>query len=614
MYFRMSAAGRGNLSGRFCISVLAIERFRCEMAYDSLDPVDNASTSKLVEMKAASRLASRDPTLFSSSKETEDYASRFMGWTTLATDPPYPIDAIGRFADEQRERGFDDVLLIGQGGSTQASMTMASFLEGAGQLDVGFHVMDSMSSEYLEKVWDGIDPEKTLFVVSSKSGSTLETMTIYKCLWKRVCDALGADDAGSRFVAITDPGSSLEALAGERGFAAAFPGEPTVGGRFSALSVFGLVPFALMGMDLDELMRSCAEAERACSSDSLDNPAIQVAGYLKEFRTRGRDKVCFNFSDSSRSLGLWLEQLIAESTGKSSSGLLPYTEPDIGLIRGCGRDRFAVVYSIAFEDGAPDSYGCTMTAREKCDAIVESGIPCISMGIDSPVDVACHMLVWEYAVAMYSSLVSINPFDQPDVESTKVAVKGILAREGEPRKLLASETSMAPDSRTRVSGFEVSPALMRSGETPEDIDDVLSLLMSSMHEGDFFSVNAFLPSYDDDRMAVLESLRHGIAESCRCATCLEIGPRYLHSIGQFQKGGFNQGVYLLLASEEFDVVEVPGEDYSITELAMVQTIGDFTALSEANRRVAMVFLSDSSPETLAALSRRIRWHVPSQLW
>ena len=583
------------------------------MAYDSLEIERNPSVSKLVENHAASRLASKDASLFGFSDEAEEFSSRFMGWTTLATKPPYPIDEIERFAREQRDSGLQDILLIGQGGSTQASMTMASFLENAGELDVGFYTMDSMSSEYFNMVWGRIDPSKTLFIVSSKSGSTMEPMTIYRCLWERVCDSLGEDVAGSRFVAITDPGSNLEKLAGERGFAAVFPGEPTVGGRFSALSVFGLVPFALMGMDLHELLERCAEAERACSVDSIENPAIQIAGIMKESSIRGRSKVCFNFSDASRSFGLWLEQLIAESTGKRNRGILPNTEHDEKLLETYTEDRFVVVYTTAGEDGKPDAYGCTLTAAQKAEAISQTGTPGIAMQIDSPIDAACHMVVWEYAVAMYSSLVSINPFDQPDVESTKAAVRQILGKEGGPRGLLAAETSAVSSERTKVTGFEVSTALARTGSFPQDIDDALDLLMASIRKGDFFCINAFLPSFDDERMEVLESMRHGIAKTFGCVTCLEMGPRYLHSIGQFQKGGYNKGVYLILASAEDDEVMVPGENYSLTDLAMVQALGDFAGLMDANRRAIVVFLTDNSPDTLHSFADRIGRHVLSQL-
>ncbi len=591
------------------------------MSYDSIEIGSNPSAEALVSAAAASKLAAKDASLFGFSQDTAEFASKFMGWTTLCSNPPFPIEKIAEFAKSARDGGLENVLLVGQGGSTQASMTMAQILESEGLLDIGFHTMDSMSSEYLDWVWARIKPETTMVIVSSKSGSTLEPMSVFKCLWSRMCGHMGQEAAGKRCVAITDPGSQLEAMAAELGFAAVFSGEPTVGGRFSALSVFGLVPFALMGMDVEELVGKCAAAEKACQTDCARNPAIKVASFMLEGRKVGRNKACFAFSPSCESFGLWLEQLIAESTGKDGKGILPNTENDVAVLSRASSDKLGFVYAMKADEGKADSYGCRLDSQRKQGMVQDAGNPCMRLSIESSLDAACHMVMWEHAVSMYSALAELNPFDQPNVESTKKAVRRMLGEGGCEGAGADGGASASPGigefmvqcCHGAVTGFDLSRQLVRGSHVPEDIDDAMAMLFGSMEAGDFFCINAFVPYFDDLRMQALERIRHQVAVTSGCASCIEIGPRYLHSIGQFQKGGYNKGVYLLLASPESREVEIPHAGYSLSHLGMVQARGDYAALDDAGRRAICIMLADNSPASIDWLAERVLRHVPSQL-
>ncbi|MGI6216457.1 MAG: hypothetical protein ACOYIK_02475 [Coriobacteriales bacterium] len=579
------------------------------MSYDSISIPQSAIAQKLIDIKAASRLASGDATLFGFSEEAEDFAKRFTGWTTLCTKPPYDPRKVMEFAEAERGAGLEDVLIIGQGGSTQASMTMASLLDNVGRLDIGFHTMDCLSPEFVRSVLDSINPARTIVVVSSKSGTTIEPTMMFKCIWEEFVKALGPEKAGKRFVAITDPGSQLEKTALQDGFAAVFPGEPTVGGRFSALSVFGLVPFALMGMDVCALVDYCAEAERKCSLDSMENPALRLASYLKESVLRGRDKLSFNFSESCAALGMWLEQLIAESTGKDGWGILPNTESDVSLLQTHNSDRFAIAYTMECDRDRTWPDGTTQNGEKSVASIIDY-IPIIEMTIDSPEDAARHFVVWEYAISMASALLELNPFDQPDVESTKIEVRKILS--GDHGKGVDAGDYMVFTRGEMVEGYEVSEILIKPGQQPRDLDDILGVLFSSMKKGDYFSLNAFLP-VDEERHQILESMRHDVAKISGCPACLEMGPRYLHSIGQYQKGGKNRGVFLILSSEEEDDIQIPGESFGLAYLASSQARGDFLALNMHMRRAAHIHLVNNSPDVLKRIAEKVRRHVPSRL-
>lgn len=537
--------------------------------------------TKLVEARAASRVHAKDATLYSFSKEAQDYSANFMGWADLASNPPCPLDEIKQLAAKFVDAGMESVILIGQGGSTQASMTMTKYNKA--DSPVKFRVLDSDSPVRLRKMLAEIDPATTLVIVSSKSGGTLEMRSLFSALQAAFSDELPAAEMRKHFVAITDPGSALEAQAREEGWGGVLLGEPTVGGRFSALSVFGLFPAAVAGLDVDELLARGLQAERACSQDAADNPAIGLAAFLYDNWKAGRDKFAFVSPKRARALGLWIEQLIAESVGKGGVGVLPQVEVDPLLLAEDKGDRAVVMCNAAVYtwDEADDF--------ERSMNCVSTDIPFYGFTVEDAEDLAEQFVIWEYATAMLGYLMEVSPFDQPDVASVKAKVLDILDA-GLPEADFVDEATELGAVEVRVS-----PACAEAS----DARGALHALFASIDPGNYFAMNAFLPFDGEGRREALGRIRRAIAEKCGVMSCLEIGPRYMHSTGQLQKGGADAGVYLLVSADEPKDVPLSGVPAkSLGQLSKAQATGDFLILSERGRRCVHLHLADNSTVTL----------------
>ncbi len=545
----------------------------------------SATIEKLVKERVASRVHAKDASLYSFSAEAEEYSAGFMGWADLTSNPPRPIADIKALAAKFANAGLESVILIGQGGSTQASMTMTKFNKA--DSDIKFRVLDSDSPVRLRKMLAEIDPKTTLVIVSSKSGGTLEMRSLFSALRMAFADSLTHEEMPRHLVAITDPGSALEKQAKEEGWAGVLLGEPTVGGRFSALSVFGLFPAAVAGVDVDELLSRGLQAEKACSQDDENNPAIGLAAFLYDNWKEGRDKFAFVAPKKARALGLWIEQLIAESVGKDGVGVLPQVEVDSVLLAEDLGDRSVVVCSAAVDtwDEADDF--------ERSVSRVHPDIPFYGFTVEDTEDLAEQFVIWEYATAMLGYLMQVSPFDQPDVASVKTKVLEILDA-GLPAPDFTDEAPGLGAIEVRVSSCCADAADMRAA---------LKALFASIEPGNYFAMNAFLPFDGEGRRAALGSIRRQVALRCNVMSCLEIGPRYMHSTGQLQKGGANTGVYLLLSADEpkdVPLADVPAK--SLAELSKAQATGDFLILSERGRRCLHLHLPDNSTTTLQLLA------------
>lgn len=394
-------------------------------------------------------------------------------------------------------------------------------------------------------------------------------------------------------VAITDPGSQLERQAHEEGWLAVFNGEPTVGGRFSALSIFGLLPAALAGIDLEQFIAHAKDAEERCSEDSIDNPAINLAAFLYDNYLKGRNKFSFLTPKRGRVLGLWIEQLVAESLGKEGQGILPNIEVDSLLLARDAGDRSVIMYQTK-TDLWDERKNFEMSL-----AYIDPAIPRLNFKIDSALELAEHFVMWEYAIAMCGYLMRVCPFDQPDVASAKAEVLKILA-EGQP------EPDFVQDFIGDVHMGEVEVRLAPCFKDCTDVRAVLRALLGSIQPGDFFALNAFLPFTGEGRREALEDIRHGVGESRHVASCLEVGPRYLHSTGQLQKGGPNCGVFLILSADELKDIPLKRETESLGALAKAQASGDLLTLASRGRRCVHLHLPDNSGVTLRALAAVIR--------
>jgi glucose-6-phosphate isomerase len=544
----------------------------------------------LLELKAPSRLGTHDTTLFTVHPDDSKLAENLLGWTDLSSKPPLPICEIVEHARAIKEEGLDAVVLIGQGGSSQAAMSITKlneiYFSTSPELPVAFRTMDSLSPVYVNHILESSDPSRTLYIVSSKSGSTIEVLMLERVAWRYVADRLGTEKASQRFVAITDPDSGLDELAQEKKYRFVLSTPCDVGGRFSALTAFGLFPAALVGIDIEQALEAALATEQACISETPDNPALILASFLYAGYLEGRDKFSLILPPSAQVFGLWVEQLVAESLGKEGKGILPNVEVDASVLNSPRADRTVIAYAIGSCEGFKESL-------ERID----KSIPILQFAINTPGELFSRFVVWEYAITFLSIVLKVFPFDQPNVEATKTLVKDLLAA---PRPAIL---------RTAVSRSINSVATLRASdsiflEADATVDQALQSLLDSLNPGDYFSLNAFLPFRSLERREALERMRNHVASRLGIASCLEIGPRYLHSTGQFHKGGSNNGVFLIISADEDNDISIPDEDFTLGTLAATQAEGDFAVLASRDRRVIHIHLTNNDAETLTQFADR----------
>lgn len=554
------------------------------------------SVKKLIDDQVASRIREKDETLYNFSLEAQNCSRDYMGWTTLASNPPCPLQEIQCFADAQIAKGLKTVILIGQGGSTQAPMTLTKYNKPDSSV-ISFKTLDSISPVRVRALLSECDPKKTLFIQSSKSGGTIEPTLAMKAVRDILAESLSEEEIVDHLIAITDPGSDLEKRAREEGWLHVFLGEPTVGGRYSALSVFGLVPAALVGMNINSLIANARAAELMCSSNTPDNPALNLAAFLYDNYTQGRDKFSFFSPKRGRVLGLWIEQLVAESLGKNGLGILPNIEVDSLNLSEDPKDRTVITYHTK-----TDLWDDRQNFWHSLE-FIDKAIPRMAFKVENAVDLAAHFVMWEYAIAMVGYLMEVCPFDQPDVAVAKKEVLHILAEGSDEPTFIEHNLAEVP---VEGAEFYVSEALLPNLESKSAFA-AIDALLSSIQPGDYFSFNAFLPFTGEGRREAMEEIRHTVAARFSVASCLEIGPRYLHSTGQLHKGGPNKGVYLIVSAEEPKDIPVDDERaHSLSELAKAQAMGDFAILSERGRRCVHVHLPDNSAVTISALKKLLK--------
>ncbi len=548
--------------------------------------------SSLIENHVASRIGEGDVSLYDFDENGLEFARGFMGWRNLASKPPVSTGSIKAFAKAALADGLHNIVLLGQGGSTQAPMTITKFNKNM-QHNVRFRIIDSVSPVRVREFLESSDPFETLVVVSSKSGGTIEPNSLLNAIKQSFLPALG-DELPDHLVAITDPGSSLEEKAKRESWRKIFSGEPSVGGRYSALSVFGLVPAALAGIDIDKFVERARSAEEECKSDSIDNPAIELASFLYSNLCAGRDKFSFLTPKRGRVLGLWIEQLVAESLGKCGVGIVPNLELDSLLLSKDRGDRSVIMYE------TPMDFKDEKASFELSLDYISDEIPRMEYTINSVFELAEHFIMWEYATAMCGYLMKVCPFDQPDVASTKAATLEVL-QTGD----FGGGVAVDFKAETRMGSAIITPS-EALGEQSE-LAGALKCLFSSIKQGDYFSVNAFIPFTGEGRREALDAIRTSVARTFDVMGCLEIGPRFLHSTGQLQKGGPNNGVFLVISADELKDIELEGmQAPSLGVLARAQACGDMKILSERGRRALHVHLPNNSGVALRLLRHVVR--------
>lgn len=562
------------------------------------------SVKSLIRDNVASRINQKDATLYDFNRDAKKCASEFMGWATLASQPPHDIQDIITFSLEAKSEGLDQVLLLGEGGSTQGPMTITKY--NSVDSNVNFKVLDSVSPVRVRSTLETLNSDRLLVIVSSKSGGTIEPMSNLIAVKRHLKKNLVSGNVEDHLIAITDPGTKLEQMAKKEKWRAIFNGEPDVGGRYSVMSVFGLVPAALVGIDLEKFVQQAAKAEEACSQDNIDNPAIRLAAFLYDNLCRGRDKVCFLSPKRGRVLGLWIEQLVAESLGKNGQGILPNIDPDsLDLTNDASQDRTACIYLTK-----TDTWDERKNFEMSLSAIHEQ-IPEITFKINSVYELANDFIIWEYAVAMCGYLMKECPFDQPDVASAKAATLDVLNNgTGDPDAVTQYLNGIwVGDIELRASKaldpYYDTAAHVDNSDNP--VENTLRALMKSIEPADYIAINAFIPFTGEGRREGLEQIRHAFASTFDAVSCLEIGPRYLHSTGQLQKGGKNSGVFLIISTDELKDIPLGKHSQAPTmaTLAKAQAIGDYKVLDEKGRRVVHIHLPDNTGTTIRRLAQVI---------
>jgi transaldolase/glucose-6-phosphate isomerase len=539
------------------------------------------------------RLWARDASLWTNSDE-----SKWLAWLGITEDQIANRSRFAQLVEDVRSAGFTHAALLGMGGSSLCVEVLGlTFGKINGHPEM--FVLDSTDPAQVIALEDKLDLAKTIFIVSSKSGSTLEPNIFKQYFFERVKQVVGPAEAGRRFIAITDPGSHLQKVAEAYGFRHIFFGDPGIGGRYSALSNFGMIPGAIQGVDIGKCLDRAEEMVKACASavPADQNPGVVLGAILGTLQKAGRDKVTVIASLTIFDLGAWLEQLLAESTGKQGKGLIPVDREQLGAPDVYGKDR---VFAYLRLETDPDS-----RQDAAIDALEKAGQPVVRISLRDIYDVAQEFFRWEIATAVAGSVIGINAFNQPDVEASKVETRK-LTDAYEKSGSLPSESPILTDGDIKLFTDPKNAAdLAKATGSDKSIVGHLRAHLRRLQPGDYFALLGYL-----DRNAAneskLQSIRHVVRDKYRVATCLGFGPRFLHSTGQAYKGGPNSGVFLQITCDDAADLPVPGQKYTFGVVKAAQARGDFQVLAERNRRALRVHLGSDVAAGLARLSDAIR--------
>ncbi len=529
------------------------------------------------------RLWSKDATLWTDSGE-----EKWLGWLDVIGAQRAELAARTALADTIRNEGVTDVLLLGMGGSSLGPEVLARVI-GSGPGAPRLHVLDSTDPAQVTRFDEAVDLRTTLVLVASKSGSTLEPNVFLAYFFDRLQQEVGQAEAGRHVVAITDPGSQMQKVAERDGFRAIAFGEPTVGGRFSVLSAFGTVPAALIGIDVERLLAEATRMAEECRrEDAASNPGVALGVVIGEAARAGRDKLTIVASPGMAPLGAWLEQLVAESTGKNGTAVIPVDLEPRSDPSTYGKDRLFVYVRLA-----------SAVEREQ-DAFVEqlnlAGQPVVQIDVRDAYALGQEFFRWEIATAVAGSVLGINPFDQPDVEASKLKTRALtdaFEREG----ALPTEEPVVADRSMAIYTDAANARALGSVATPAD---AIRAHLRRIAPGDYVALLAYL-DMTDANVAALQAVRGEVHRQSRVATCLGFGPRFLHSTGQAYKGGPDTGVFLQITCDDARDVPVPGRAFTFGVVKAAQARGDFGVLEERGRRALRVHLGADVASGLDAL-------------
>jgi glucose-6-phosphate isomerase len=535
------------------------------------------------------RFWKKDPSLW-----TRDGEEQWMGWIDIVERQQKDLASMAELGGDVRSAGFKSALLLGMGGSSLCPEVLAKTF--GPQPDFpALHIVDSTDPAQVLAACEAVDLGEALVIVASKSGTTLEPNILKQFFYEQVRRVVGAEDVGSHFVAITDPGSKLEQVAKDDGFRYIFYGDPEIGGRYSALSNFGVVAATVAGLKVGKLLDEAAKGVASAKEPIQNNPGVQLGLLLGTAANAGRDKITIFTSPEIYDLGAWLEQLIAESTGKQGKGITPVDREAIGAPEVYGKDRvFAYVRLKGTEDASQD---------DKVAALEAAGHPVVTIEIEDRYEIFGQFFTWEIATAVAGSVMGINPFNQPDVEAAKIETRA-LTTEYEKTGKLPERQPVLSEAGIELYATEAYAAQLRAMAPNDSLTGFLRAHLDQLRAGDYFAALAFLPMFPEHE-ATIQAMRHGVRDGKHVATCLGFGPRFLHSTGQDYKGGPNTGVFLQITAKHAEDAEIPGQRYSFGVVIDAQAAGDLSVLESRGRRALRVHLGDDVAAGLNTLNAAV---------
>jgi transaldolase/glucose-6-phosphate isomerase len=535
------------------------------------------------------RLWQKDPNLWTGADE-----GKWLGWLTIVDEQLKEVANLKKLAAEIKKAKFRHAVLLGMGGSSLCvEVLRLTFGKFGGYPEL--HVLDSTDPAQVKAVEKKLDLKKTICIVSSKSGSTLEPNIFKQYFYERIRQKVGEKEVGGHFIAVTDPGSKMEQVAKDGGFRHIFAGVPSIGGRYSALSHFGTVPGAIMGLDLSKFLKITQKMVKACGPATAPekNPGVILGTILGVAANHGRDKITIFTSPGVSDLGAWLEQLIAESTGKVGKGIIPVDREKIGKPNVYGNDRVFAYLRLAKENNR--AMDAAVTALEK------AGHPVVRIVLGTKFDLGQEFFRWEIATATAGSVIGINTFNQPDVEASKIETRK-LTSEYEATGKLPSEAPFFEDQGLKLFADEKNAAVLKNNS---NLAEVLRTHLGRIGACDYFALLGYIQMNDAHEKS-LQSIRHQVRDAKKSATCLGFGPRFLHSTGQAYKGGPNSGVFLQLTCDDAADIPVPGQKFTFGIVKAAQARGDFSVLSDRDRRALRIHLGKNVKGDLAKLAKAIK--------
>ncbi|MCC6328374.1 MAG: bifunctional transaldolase/phosoglucose isomerase [Acidobacteria bacterium] len=534
-----------------------------------------AEIQRTIEDKRIARIWEKDASVWTGGDE-----AKWLGWLDIVDEEKANADRYKALFEDRGSAGFKDVLLMGMGGSSLCPEVLAKTFG-----NNNFHILDSTVPAQVITVESKLDLAKTLFVVASKSGTTLEPNCFKQYFFDRVSKTVGEENAGKQFIAITDPGSKMQKIAEEDGFRHVLYGKPEIGGRFSALSAFGLAAAALMGLEVEKLLDAAAAMVRSCrATNPSENPGAILGTILGVCHREGRDKLTIFTPPEFYDLGAWLEQLIAESTGKNGISIVPVDREPLQTADMYGSDRLFVHFTVK---------GSAVDEDVQADLadIVEAGHPMVTIELTDKYSLGQEFFRWEFATAAAGAIMGINPFNQPDVESAKIEARKLTDEYERSGTLPPEESFFSEDEISLYSSAEYS-AELENAVDERSLAGFLEAHLWNIAENDYFAILAFI-EMDQEHDDLLQQLRAHVLEHYNVATCLGFGPRFLHSTGQAYKGGANNGVFLQITSDDQIDLPVPGQKYTFGVVKASQARGDLQVLLDRGRRALRVHISGS---------------------